>query len=420
MDIVHSVTAHKHKQLAKPEAREGSFYGYNVSRVDNMAARLTVFLDVYHSFVRLQNSARDVDMIRGFYPDGIRLKSTELPRQCERLEEIEDHDLPDDGESVQNNGDEQSPEHIDDREDSLDVLLGSAEDVKKENIALFLLADQGSVSLYNLFSGTSKSKRLEVQGSVDDEWEHYHDESAINSIPRVNFAISGREALEVEKFIIKHTYQCDGEEPECTYRVLGYNCMDFSQAVFEQTSYPGHFIGYFPGNAVLADRPMISAYAALSHPVVPLAGHTALAALTVFWVIPKISSAVTSIGGWLASLAGSTPEHEVSCDIETVKNRYQYVKECFWACEPFWYSYPERNKVTERLIGDSTDLQFRFVDIEKRVEESLAGGHTDTLQPHVYKELEKLEQDFRELEKNLKKELVGHPDLLGKHPPLLP
>ena len=412
MNAVHGATAHKHKQLAKPHAREccalnrgGSFYGYNVSLADNINARLTVFLDVHHSFVRLQNRVREVDMVRGFYPGGLRLETAEGVRQCQPRKTVEYCDRQEDGTGLQCEYRPQPLNHIGAKSDRSDLFVESRAFIKKDNLALFMLSDKAILSLSNWVSWVRGSETIDTQGMVKNELDNYTQRRTVDSVPAVSFTLSDKEALEVENFILKRTEECGTDQSDCTYQLLGYNCMDFSQEVFEQTSYPGHFIGYFPANTLLMDRPLMSAYAALSHPVVPLAGHTALAALTVFWVIPKISSAISSIGGWLASLAGSTAAHKTVVDSEAVESRYRYVKACCRAYEQFWDSYADRNAVTHRLISDSTDLQFRFLNIKKRVEESLACGHTDTLPPHVCKELEKLEQGFRGLAKSMKNEL---------------
>ena len=177
------------------------------------------------------------------------LETAEGVHQCAVREAIEDCHMQDDDDDSQDDCTEQLLQPVGTQWGKADKYVESRALTIKDNVALLQVFDEASLSLSNQFRWLIRSERVEVRGTVEDELEHYTNASTIDTIPAVSFALSGQQAMEVEKFIIKHTEACHTEQPDCTYQLLGHNCMDFSQAVFEQTPYPGHFIGYFPANA---------------------------------------------------------------------------------------------------------------------------------------------------------------------------
>ena len=411
MDIVNSITSNVQLQL--PNAKDiqytplkngkGFFNGYNVSRAGDLPCRLTLFWNGGHSFVRLQNSARGVDMTKGFYP-GRPQPAEPAPGQC----------------GVR--GPEDDPQ--------IGCLLSNAKCQRRQStpgisapirrlVDIFTLVEASRIASKvppaKLLAWSSGSLLTQYQsgkwathigGAIENERENYRPYGGISSLPKVSFAISGQEAMEVEKFLVESAQACDWDEPECLYRMLGHNCIDFSQSVFEKTSYPGHFIGYFPSRMLLTSGSMGALYAASAHPHVSLVGSMALSAVMVFHVIPKATN-------WLKSMVW--PEETV--DTAALRGRYQYVQDCFYACERFWDELPGRNKTTHRLISDSTDLQFRFLAVEKDIEKRLyAAGYRTQVPTPLHRELKEIEQGFRLFEQERQEMLAAHPELTVEQP----
>ena len=410
MDSVNSITSNIQMQLPNSKDMEYAplrgdrpLYGYNVSRAGDLPCRLTLFWGGWHSFVRLQNKARNVDMTRGFYPNWHQSMAG-AHGQCLVREDdpVLAHDLP--------NADcqaRQSSARTAKVGGGAASVAGSCHLLRK--VPPLKLLASGSSAAHLLLRGWGAAC---VKGQIADENRAYRAYGGTASIPRVSFAISGQEALEVEKFLVEFELTCVREDSGCTYRVLGHNCIDFSQAVFAKTAYPGHFVWYFPGKMLPSGTNAGSVYAALSHPALSFANSVALSAVIVFHTIPKATSMLTSTVNWLADIVW--PGETV--DTESLKSRYGYVQACFYACEQFWDDFPHRNKTTQRLISASTDLQFRFLAIEKEIEQRLSARLGDTIQTSVHRELKEIEQGFRLFEKEVQGELAGRLDLTVEQP----
>ena len=434
MDIANSITSNVQQQLPNakdiqytPLKGKAFFNGYNVSRAGDLPCRLTLFWDGGHSFVRLQNSARDVDMTKGFYP-GRLLPTEQALGQCRAPED--DPQLA----GLRPNAERQRQRSTVNSAAWVKVLgTGSATGGSSH-----ILTTAPPAKILAASCGSSATQRQSIKwgahitGMVEDEIKNYRQYGGTGAIPKVSFAISSQEAIEVEKFLVEYAQACDWEDPDCVYRMLGHNCIDFSQSVFEKTSYPGHFIGYFPSRMLLTSGSMGALYAASSHPEVSFFGSMALSAVMVFHVIPKATN-------WLKGIVW--PEETV--DTEALRGRYQYVQACFYDCERFWDELPGRNETTHRLISDSTDLQFRFLAIEKDIKKRLdavqaqrpAAGHNEPeevdepdevdqrldpghmrLPTPLHRELKEIEQGFRLFEQERQEMLAAHPELTVEQP----
>ena len=140
--------------------------------------KLSVFLANDHSFLRLENKERNVDFAAGLYPV---VKSDEL----------------------------------------------------KTNSAS---RTDGSLSVSVLLSEILVTT---LSGIVADDFKSYQSQGGFGTIPKVTFPLSRKEAVEVEDFIMNYANACEEKDPSCIYQALTFNCVDFAQATFSKTSYPG-------------------------------------------------------------------------------------------------------------------------------------------------------------------------------------
>ncbi|MET4695866.1 hypothetical protein [Endozoicomonas lisbonensis] len=244
-----------------------------------------------------------------------------------------------------------------------------------------------------------------LPGAIGDEFDSYKSQNGFESKPKVTFPLLEEEAMEIEEFVMDYADACNKNLPGCIYQALTFNCVDFAQTAFSKTSYPGHFVEYFPTKMLMQDFGEATAYASLSAPHVQacLKSSTLMLAVSMgSYLVPKAASAATSLGSWLTSSLWPKATANEPIDPKTLQSRYKSVKSSFYACENFWAEFHSRNQATSALISESTDLQFRFLEVEKTVEKEGYGGKS---QAGLDKELKMLEQDFRTLDEKLKVQL---------------
>ena len=309
-----------------------NFQGRAVSKVDTSPYKLHVFLAKNHSFLKLENKERNVDLAAGLY----------------------------------------SKEEI--------------EDMKTHSVSETLV--------------TTK------QGIIKDEHESYKSLGGFKAVPKVTFPLSRKEAEDVEDFILDFRNACEEGSRSCKYQALTFNCVDFAQTAFSKTSYPGHFVEYFPTKVLMQDFGEAVIYASFSTPHVQAclkSGSLMLAASMGSYIVPKAASVAKSMGEWFTSYLWPQATANEPLDPKTLQKRYKKVKASFYACENFWAEFHDRNQTEHALINESTDLQFRFLDVEKTVEKE---GYTGKSQASLDKKLKLLEQDFKALNEKLKTQLV--------------
>ncbi|WP_062268444.1 hypothetical protein [Endozoicomonas arenosclerae] len=410
------------------------FNNRNVTREDNASCRLTVYLDYGHSFVRLENKERNVDIARGLYPDGYHpALGQEMPtidtQGCYHPEVELDSafqsetspanpllpqpKVPDPMCEVpwpRGDADQCSVPEIECDEPGEGSVLTSAG--KDSELYLGSKVVAGGVKssgskpqgVISSTVGASKLFREEFGaelGDIMDEVSSYEGYNGIDHIPKVTFFISHQEALEVEKYISEYSDACKKKEASCVYRGLGFNCVDFAQEAFSKTGYPGHYIEYFTPKLLEPSMGYATAYAALYHPVVKnaasIGGTLMLAAVVGKYAVPKLAGAAKSVGSWMSGWVW--PEQKTvedkKIDAGELKQLYKEVKSSYDTCEEFWEKYQKRDKEGEdtikKQISDSVDLQARFYDVEKLIESE---GYTGRNQSFIHKELQSIQEGF--------------------------
>ena len=318
-----------------------TFNNRNVTREENAPCKLTVYLDYGHSFVRLENKARNVDFARGLYPDGdhpglgdempsietegcyhpeVELNSEFHSDTCSANPFLPQPKVPDPMCEVPwrtpwsgASNDQCSVPEIecdDPREGSVVASAGEDAELHLGSVLVAGGAKSSGSKPQGIISSAVGSGKIFGQdfgvelGDVMDEVSSYEDYNGIDSIPKVTFFISEQEALEVEKYITEYSNACEKNEASCVYRGLGFNCVDFAQEAFSKTEYPGHYIQYFTPALLGPSMGHATAYAALYHPVVKttatVGGTLMLAAVIGKYAVPKLTGAVRSVGSWMS------------------------------------------------------------------------------------------------------------------------
>ncbi|WP_422476139.1 hypothetical protein [Endozoicomonas sp. ALB032] len=397
-----------------------TFNTRNVTRADNPSCKLTVYLDNGHSFVRLENKARGVDIARGLYPVSA-TRWEVIPQNAEGSLD-DDHELDSLSHSEAPPADPRVPR--DEKPDPVDEVLEPFVDHNQCPVRE-VVGDLGRVRrllLASVVSGGAKLAGRRSQGKVscsvgvdrysyeilsktqqgvvlDEAIEfktYYHNE--INDIPKVTFFISQQEAIRVEKYISEYADACDKGEESCIYQGLGFNCVDFAQEAFSKTGYPGHFIQYFTSSLLDQHLGVAGLYAGSYHPLVKTAksiGGTLMLVAIVGKYVPKLTEAVRSVASWMCGWVW--PEQQAvaatKVDVSELKQLHGRLQSANLSCEAFWESYEAIDAEAKKLISNSVDLQTRFDDLEKLIKtEGYDGRH----QSFIYKELQNIQDGFTE------------------------
>ncbi|WOG29401.1 hypothetical protein [Endozoicomonas sp. 8E] len=396
-----------------------TFNARNVTRADNPSCKLTVYLDYGHSFVRLENKARGVDIARGLYPVSA-TRWEVIPQDAEGS--LDDHELDSLSHSEVPPADpplprDENPDPVDEvpepfvahNQCPVREVVGDLGRVRRLLLASAVSGgaklagrrSQGKVSCsvgvgrysYEILSKTQ-------QGAVLDEAiefkTYYHND--INDIPKVTFFISQQEAIRVEKYISEYADACDKGEESCIFQGLGFNCVDFAQEAFSKTGYPGHFIQYFTSSLLDQHVGLAGLYAGSYHPVVKTTtsiGGTLMLVAIVGKYVPKLTEAVRSVGSWMCGWVW--PEQQAvaatKVDVSELKQLHSRLQSANLSCEAFWESYEASDAQAKKLISDSVDLQARFDYVEKLIKtEGYDGEH----QSFINKELQSIRGGFTE------------------------
>ncbi|KEQ18811.1 hypothetical protein [Endozoicomonas numazuensis] len=415
-------------------AGRAEFNTRNVTREDNAPCKLTVYLDYGHSFVRLENKERNVDIARGLYPDGYHpALGQEMPsidtEGCHHPEVELDAIFQSD--TCPANPLLPQPKVPDPMcevplrtpwsgatSDQCAVPEVECEEPEGGSFVTSIGADSerylGSVvaaggvkssvgkplGIVSSTIGVSKLFREEFGvelGDVMDEVSSYEDYNGIDHIPKVTFFISQQEAMAVEQYITEYSDACHKKEASCVYSGLGFNCVDFAQEAFSKTGYPGHYIEYFTPKLLEPSMGYATAYAALYHPMAKptIGGTLMLAAVAGKYAVPKLAGAVKTVGSWMSGWVWPEQKavEEEKVDVSETKRLFNSVKYTNLTCERFWENYKKRNDTTTKLISESVDLQARFDDLERLIaSEGFSGRH----QAFIHKELKSIQEGFDE------------------------
>ncbi|WP_252179002.1 hypothetical protein [Endozoicomonas sp. 4G] len=340
----------------------------NVTRADNPPCKLTVYLEYGHSFVRLENKDREVDIARGLYP-------TKAVEQGVPEVEIEEPD-----------GFERAP---------LYGFLATGGIVKSAGSKPEGVISSAIGSGDRFYQLSSMGER----GSVIDEVISYRQFNGIDDIPKVTFFISQKEALEVEKYISQYSDACEKKEDSCAYQLIGFNCVDFAQEAFSKTGYPGHYIQYFTPSLLGQGVGYATLYAGSYHPVIKttasIGGTLMLAALVVEHTVPKLKETVRRVGSWMCGWVW--PEQQAvaatQVDESQLKQLHNSVQSSNLSCETFWENYKQRDAKAKQLISDSVDLQARFYDVDTLIKRK---GYNGSHQSYIFQELQSIQDGFTE------------------------
>ncbi|WP_257288696.1 hypothetical protein [Endozoicomonas sp. SESOKO2] len=348
-----------------------AFNTRNVTREEDLPCKLTVYLDYGHSFVRLENKERGVNIARGLYPyrPHVTIEQEVSPLEMqEESDELEKHSA------------------------YTSLLFQEVKPASSVSERAILSVNGSSEIFRGLYS-------YEDSVHVLDEVESYKDLKGIDHIPKVTFFISRKEALDVEKYISQYTDACEKKEESCLYKLIGFNCIDFAQEVFSKTGYPGHYIQYFTPSLLAHDCGYATLYAAGCHPVVKntasIGGTLMLAVVVGKYAVPKMKETARMVGSWMCGWVW--PEQPAVAakqeDVNELKQLHSSVKSTNLFCETFWEGCKERDAQAKRLISDSIDLQARFDDLEELIKTE---GYRGRNQSFIYEELQSIQDGFTE------------------------
>ncbi|WOG29400.1 hypothetical protein [Endozoicomonas sp. 8E] len=390
----------------RTSGRSTTFNTRNVTRADNPSCKLTVYLDNGHSFVRLENKDRGVDITRGLYPARFVASKTNLRNKL-RLETLFNSETFPVSPLLSKLSRSAPVEEVQkprvDRNQC--PVVDSNNDKLKSKLYLTYAASLGAklagrthLGRALALIGVHRTLFSKMQGRLSDETLSYAYEG-FDSIPRVTFFISQQEALAVEKYISEYDDACDKGEESCIFQGIGFNCVDFAQEAFSKTDYSGHFIEYFTPSLLSQRVGMAGLYAVGCHLVVKnpasTAGTLMLAVVVGKYAVPRLKEAVRSVGSWICGWVWPAQQSiaATQVDVSELKRLHGSLQLANLYCEVFWENYSERDAEARKLISDSVDLQARFDDLEELIKtEDYNGRH----QSFIYKELKNIQDGFTE------------------------
>ncbi|WOG29402.1 hypothetical protein [Endozoicomonas sp. 8E] len=394
-------------QASATAGNRATFNTRNVTREDNLPCKLTVYIDYGHSFVRLENKKRGVDLARGLYPTSFVVPETSLHDKVGKYPTFSSKTLPGNTflpkPSKPDLMDEVLRPRVDHNQrhdNELDFNAAMSSTVAQPLMLAGSVPEGGAVSAIGVgkyFYGAFSSRTL---GQLPDETFTYaHKSIDIDDIPKVTFFISQQEALEVEMYISKYADACNQGNASCFYRALGFNCVDFAQEAFSKTDYPGHFIEYFTPSLLRRSVGRAALYAVSCHPVVKntasISGTLMLAAVVGKYTVPKLAEAARGVGSWMCGWVWPEQQAVAATKVDVIELKWLHsrLQSANLSCDAFWESYEASDAQAKKLISDSVDLQTRFDYVEELIKtEGYDGWH----QSFINKELKNIRDGFTE------------------------
>ncbi len=378
------------------KSEAASAFGRSVRSVKEEPS-LSIHMDSMHAFIRLSNPQTNFERSQGLYPQDTESDDSSNNASAENVADAADTangTMSDDG------GDDQSAENVTDAADTTNAITSDngsdnesdgnvtnatdtagaiTKKLDADDAAVMFLATKMLTGFYVPNSWFSRGD----QGMIQDEEITYGGKDEVMEVPSVSFTLTRDEFQAIADFMVKSGRGCARPWPEgvegdlCRYDLLGHNCVDYVQEAFSLLGRPGHFVDYLP-EAVLANQSsLVPVFAAAQRPEYRVPAQwatTGMLLLTLKPVVSKTAAAIGKIGGWASSWflsprsqADAAPEAPAP---ETLEALFNAVRQQYHACERQWDVYLGQPAPDRKVIDKVTDLQFQFVELEKRVQKS--------------------------------------------------